>query len=58
MKSVMTKTGAMFVASFILCIVDQAQKTSAAFDENVDLSNYKTPLRSIKGARAILTSTL
>jgi hypothetical protein len=42
MKSVLTKTAAIFVASFLLCIVVQAQKTSAAFDEKVDFSNYKT----------------
>ncbi len=42
MKAVLTKTGAIFVASFILCIVVQAQQTSAAFDEKVDFSNYKT----------------
>ena len=51
MRSVMTKTGAMLVASFILCSVVQAQKTSAAFDEKVDFSNYKTFAFDEKGAR-------
>src|SRR5678815_3504929 len=51
MKSVLIKTGAMLVASFILCSVVQAQKTSAAFDEKVDFSNYKTFTFDKGGAR-------
>lgn len=51
MKSVLTKTVAMFVASLILCSVVQAQKTSAAFDEKVDFSNYKTFAFDKSGAR-------
>jgi hypothetical protein len=51
MKSVITKAAALFVASFILCSVVQAQKTSAAFDEKVDFSNYKTFAFDEKGAR-------
>jgi hypothetical protein len=51
MKSVMTKAAAMFVASLILCSVVQAQKTSAAFDENIDFSQYKTFAFDKEGAR-------
>lgn len=51
MNFVMTKTAALFVAIFILCSVVQAQKTSAAFDENVDFSNYKTFAFDKGGAR-------
>ena len=51
MKFLITKIGAMFVVSLILCSVVQAQKTSAAFDEKVDFSNYKTFAFDQKGAR-------
>lgn len=51
MKSVMTKTGAMFVLSLIFCSVVQAQQTSAAFDEKVDFSTYKTFAFDKEGAR-------
>jgi len=51
MKSVITKTAAMFVLSFTLCSVVQAQKTSAAFDEKVDFSNFKTFAFDKGGAR-------
>jgi len=51
MKSVITKTAAMFVLSLTLCSVVQAQKTSAAFDEKVDFSNYKTFAFDKGGAR-------
>ena len=51
MKSVVTKTGALLVAIFILCSVVQAQKTSAAFDEKVDFANYKTFAFDKEGAR-------
>ena len=47
----MTKTAALFVALFILCSVVQAQKTSAAFDEKVDFSNFKTFAFDKEGAR-------
>ena len=47
----MTKTAALFVAIFILCSVVQAQKTSAAFDEKVDFSNFKTFAFDKEGAR-------
>src|SRR5690349_4739464 len=51
MKSVSTKIAAMFVASLVLCIVVQAQKTSAAFDESVDFSQFKTFAFDKEGAR-------
>jgi len=51
MKSLLKLTGAMFLASFILCTVVQAQKTSAAFDEKVDFSTYKTFTFDKEGAR-------
>jgi hypothetical protein len=51
MKSVITKTAAIFVLSFTLCSVVQAQKTSAAFDEKVDFSSYKTFAFDKDGAR-------
>ena len=51
MKSVITKTAAMFVLSLTLCSVVQAQKTSAAFDEKVDFSNYKSFAFDKGGAR-------
>ena len=41
----------MFVLSFTLCSVIQAQKTSAAFDEKVDFSNFKTFAFDKGGAR-------
>ena len=51
MKSLLKKTGGMFLAGFILCTAVQAQKTSAAFDEKVDFSNYKTFAFDKEGAR-------
>jgi uncharacterized protein DUF4136 len=50
MKSVLTKTGAI-LACLILCTVAQAQKTSAAFDKNVDFSSFKTYGFDKEGAR-------
>jgi len=41
----------MLVATLILCTVVQAQKTSAAFDEKVDFSNFKTFAFDKEGAR-------
>ena len=58
MKSVLAKTGVIFVASLILCSVVQAQKTSAAFDENVDFSSYKTFAFDKEGARNPYVNTL
>ena len=53
MKTILTKTGAVFLASFILCTVVQAQKTSAAFDEKIDFSSYKTVAFDKKGVAKI-----
>ena len=47
----MTRIGALLVASLILCSVVQAQKTSAAFDEKVNFSNFKTYEFDKEGAR-------
>ncbi len=47
----MIKTAAVLVAIFILSSVVQAQKTSAAFDEKVDFSNFKTFAFDKDGAR-------
>ena len=58
MKSVITKTAGMFLVSLILCSVVQAQKTSAAFDEKVDFSNYKTFTFDKDGARNPFVNTL
>ena len=41
----------MFVLSFTLCSMVQAQKTSAAFDDKVDFSNFKTFAFDKDGAR-------
>ena len=51
MNSLLTKTGVVLLASFILCTVVQAQKTSAAFDEKVDFSSFKTFGFDKEGAR-------
>jgi Domain of unknown function (DUF4136) len=47
----MTKTAVICLATLILCSVAQAQKTSAAFDKNVDFSNFKTFAFDKEGAR-------
>ena len=51
MRSLLKNAGAMFLASFVLCTVVQAQKTSAAFDEKIDFSSYKTFAFDKEGAR-------
>ena len=51
MRAILTKTGAAFLARLILCTVAQAQKTSAAFDQKVNFSNYKTFAFDKEGAR-------
>ncbi len=51
MKSVLTVIGIVVLASTLLCTVVQAQKTSAAHDENVDFSNYHTFAFDKAGAR-------
>ncbi|HKR15132.1 MAG TPA: DUF4136 domain-containing protein, partial [Pyrinomonadaceae bacterium] len=58
MKTILTKTGAVFLASFILCTVVQAQKTSAAFDEKIDFSSYRTFAFDKEGARNPFVNTL
>jgi Domain of unknown function (DUF4136) len=58
MKSVLTITAAMFLTSVICCTVVQAQKTSAAHDESVDFSNYKTFAFDKEGARNPFVNTL
>lgn len=58
MKSIITKTAAVLIASFILCSVVQAQKTSAAFDDKVDFSNFKTFAFDKAGARNPFVNTL
>ena len=51
MKSILTITGMVVLASALLCTVAQAQKTSAGYDKNVDFSNYKTFSFDKSGAR-------
>ena len=42
MKSILTSTALIFVASVMCCTAARAQKTSAAHDEGIDFSQYKT----------------
>ena len=58
MKSILTKTGMVVLASALLCTVAQAQKTTAAHDKNVDFSNYKTFAFDKSGARNPFVNTL
>lgn len=58
MKSVTTIAGAIVLASALLCTVAHAQKTSAAHDESVDFSNYKTFAFDQGGARNPFVNTL
>ena len=51
MRSVITRTAIIFVASVLFCTVAEAQKTSAAHDKNVDFSQYKTFAFDKDGAR-------
>jgi len=51
MRFLLIKSGAVLLASFILCAVVHAQKTSAAFDEQADFSSYKTFAFDKSGAR-------
>ncbi len=51
MKSVLTITGAIVLASALLCTVAHAQKTSTGYDKNVDFANYKTFAFDKSGAR-------
>ena len=58
MKALLIKTGVLFLATFTLCTVVQAQKTSAAFDEKVDFSSYRTFAFDKDGARNPYVNTL
>jgi hypothetical protein len=51
MKSVLTVTGVIVLLSLVFCTAAQAQKTSAAHDENVDFSTFKTFAFDKDGAR-------
>ena len=51
MKSVLTITGMLVLASALLCTVAQAQKTSAGHDKDVDFTKYKTFAFDKSGAR-------
>ena len=51
MKSILTVTGVIVLVSALFCTVVQAQKTSAAYDKNVDFSTYKTFAFDKAGAR-------
>jgi Domain of unknown function (DUF4136) len=51
MKSVLTATSVIVLVGVLFCTVVQAQKTSAAFDKNVDFSKYKTFAFDKAGAR-------
>ncbi len=42
MKSILTFTGAVVLASALLCTVALRQKTSAGYDPNANFSSYKT----------------
>jgi hypothetical protein len=58
MKAVLTLTGAVVLASALLCTVAHAQKTSAGYDKNVDFSNYKTFAFDKDGARNPFVNTM
>ena len=59
MKSALTITGVIVLATALLSTVAHAQKTSAAYDQKVDFSNYKTYMFSNEnGARNPLVSQL
>jgi Domain of unknown function (DUF4136) len=51
MKTTLTVTGVIVLVSVLFCTVVQAQKTSAAHDENVDFSSFKTFAFDKDGAR-------
>ena len=58
MKPVLTVTGVIVLVSMLFCTVIQAQKTSAAHDENVDFSKYKTFAFDKAGARNPFVNTM
>jgi hypothetical protein len=51
MKSILNVIGVIVLVGTIFCSLAQAQKTSAAHDENVDFSNFKTFAFDKSGAR-------
>ena len=51
MKSVLNVIGVIVLVSTLFCTVVQAQKTSAAHDESIDFSKYKTFAFDKAGAR-------
>jgi hypothetical protein len=52
-KSALTITGVIVLASALLSTVAHSQKTSAAYDQKADFSNYKTFMFSNENGRAI-----
>ena len=58
MKSVLTVTGVIVLVGALFCTVVHAQETSAAFDKNVDFSNYKTFAFDKSGARNPYVNTM
>jgi Domain of unknown function (DUF4136) len=59
MKSVLSFTGVIVLATALSCTVAHAQKTTAAYDKTADFSNYKTYMFSNEnGARNPLVSQL
>ena len=58
MKSVLNLTGVIVLMSALFCTVVQAQKTSAAYDKNVDFSHYKTFAFDKAGARNPFVNTM
>lgn len=59
MKSVLTITGVIILGITLLSGVAHAQKTSAAYDQNVNFSNYKTfAIAETRGARNPLVNQM
>ena len=59
MKSVLTITGVVLLASALLAPVAHAQKISAGYDKSVNFSNYKTYMFSAtNGARNPFVNTI
>ena len=59
MKTALTIIGGIVLSTALLCTVAHAQKTSAAYDQKVDFSNYKTFMFSNEsGARNPLVNQL
>jgi hypothetical protein len=58
MRSVVTGTAIVFLASVLFCTIAEAQKTSAAHDKNIDFSKYKTFAFDEGGARNPFVNTL